>query len=129
MKQMFGGIKDNYYNILGLKRNATSNEIKKRYRKLAKQYHPDAKFGNENIFKRITRAYEELSDSYKRALYNVELFSGSLSDIREKERDCRICEGKGHWVSKVLYGKNKVDSKIICTLCKGTGIINIENIG
>ena len=127
MKQMSGGIKNNYYKILGLKHNANSDEIKKRYRALAKQYHPDAKAGDENIFKRIKEAYEELSDPYKRALHNIALFSGSLSDIKEK--NCLKCRGKGHWVSKVLYGNNKVNSKIICTLCKGTGIINIENNG
>lgn len=126
---MSGGIKDNYYKVLGLKQNATSEEIKKRYRILAKQYHPDRSNGNEVVFKEITNAYETLGDSFKRALYNIELFSGSLSNIKEKERPCKMCESKGYWMSKVLYGKNKVDSKIICTLCLGTGIINVENKG
>ena len=126
---MSGGIKDNYYKVLGLKHNATSAEIKKKYRELAKQYHPDAKHGDENIFKRITEAYEELGDDSRRALYNIDLFSGSLSDIKQNEEECRMCEGKGCWMSKVMYGKSKVDSKIICTLCEGTGIINIRNNG
>jgi len=61
------------YEILGLSRNATANEIKKAYRKLAKKYHPDTNAGNaqaEERFKEVTEAYGILSDEEKKRLYD-----------------------------------------------------------
>ena len=55
-----------YYQILGVTKNATSDEIKKAYRKLAHQYHPDKASGNEDKFKEINEAYQVLSDDKKR---------------------------------------------------------------
>ncbi len=59
-----------YYKILGVERSATDAEIKKAYRKLAGQYHPDKATGDENKFKEISEAYEVLSDKEKRAMYD-----------------------------------------------------------
>jgi curved DNA-binding protein len=62
-----------YYKTLGVERNATEAEIKKAYRKLARQHHPDINPGNqaaENKFKEITEAYEVLSDKEKREKYD-----------------------------------------------------------
>jgi len=58
-----------YYNILGVDRNADANTIKKAYRKLASKHHPD-KGGNESEFKKIQEAYETLSDQDKRHQYD-----------------------------------------------------------
>jgi len=54
----------NYYQILNLTSNATKEEIKKAYHKLALQYHPDKnkEKGSDEIFKLITEAYSTLSD-------------------------------------------------------------------
>ncbi|HPD00790.1 MAG TPA: J domain-containing protein [Acetivibrio sp.] len=63
-----------YYKILELDKNASSEKIKKKYRKLAKKYHPDANPGNkqaEEKFKEINEAYEVLGDEEKRKKYDT----------------------------------------------------------
>lgn len=63
----------NYYEILGVPRNATAEEIKKAFRKLARTYHPDVNPGDkvaEEKFKDINEAYDVLSDEQKRTEYN-----------------------------------------------------------
>ena len=55
-----------YYKILGVSREASVDEIKKAYRKLAHQYHPDKDGGDEARFKEINEAYQTLSDQNKR---------------------------------------------------------------
>jgi DnaJ-class molecular chaperone len=62
-----------YYQILGVSRNATDKEIKKAYRKLARQHHPDVNPGDKSAeakFKEINKAYEVLSDQEKRKKYD-----------------------------------------------------------
>ena len=65
--------KRDYYEVLGVAKNADEKTIKKAYRKLAKKYHPDTNAGNpdaEKKFKEVTEAYEILSDSEKKAQYD-----------------------------------------------------------
>ncbi len=65
--------KKDFYKVLGVEKNATVDEIKKAYRKLAMQYHPDRNPGNkeaEEKFKEATEAYEVLSDDQKRQRYD-----------------------------------------------------------
>ena len=64
---------EDYYQILNVKRGASSDEIKKAYRKLARKYHPDVNPGDkqaEERFKRISQAYDVLSDPKKREIYD-----------------------------------------------------------
>ena len=68
--------KKNYYDILGVDKKATPDEIKSAYRKLAMKYHPDRNQGNAEAaekFKEINEANETLSDQQKRAAYDYEL--------------------------------------------------------
>ena len=74
-----------YYQILGMPRNASEEEIKKAYRKLAMQYHPDKNPGNEKWanekFKEINEAYGILGDPEKRRQYDQFGTVGNIGDI------------------------------------------------
>ena len=59
-----------YYKILGVSKDASEEEVKKAYRKMAHQHHPDKKTGDEAKFKEINEAYEVLSDPKKRQAYD-----------------------------------------------------------
>lgn len=61
---------DNYYDILGVSKDASEDEIKKAYRKLALKTHPDKNGGDDTQFKKINLAYETLSDTEKRNQYD-----------------------------------------------------------
>jgi len=63
-------MKKDYYHILGIQKNATEEEIKKAYRKLAHQYHPDKTGGSADKFKEISEAYQILADKEKRSRYD-----------------------------------------------------------
>lgn len=62
---------NDYYKILGVSRNASKDEIKKAYRNLAHQYHPDKNKGEDKKFKEINEAYQILSDEKRRAEYDT----------------------------------------------------------
>lgn len=67
-----------YYEVLGVDKKATTDEIKKAFKKLAREHHPDAG-GDENTFKEISEAYEVLSDKEKRDEYDNMLRYGAFS--------------------------------------------------
>ncbi|GAB3882759.1 hypothetical protein GCM10027612_13790 [Microbispora bryophytorum subsp. camponoti] len=66
-------LEKDYYAVLGVPKTASAEEIKKAYRKLARQYHPDANPGNketEEKFKEVSEAYDVLSDAKRRKEYD-----------------------------------------------------------
>jgi molecular chaperone DnaJ len=88
--------KRDYYEVLGVPRSASKDEIKNAYRKLALQYHPDRNksAGSEEKFKEISEAYAVLSDDQKRKRYDTyghvgseEVFRGSEANFDEIFRD------------------------------------------
>ena len=76
--------KQDYYEILGIKRDAKPDEIKKAYRRLARKYHPDVNPGDkaaEERFKRMSEAHDVLSDPKKRSVYDrFGQYSDNLAD-------------------------------------------------
>src|SRR4051812_49980964 len=76
--------KEDFYQVLGIKRDAKPEEIKKAYRRLARKYHPDVNPGDkaaEERFKLITEAHEVLSDPKKRKVYDrFGQYSDQLAD-------------------------------------------------
>src|SRR5215212_1875980 len=76
--------KQDYYEILGIKRDAQPDEIKKAYRRLARKYHPDVNPGDkaaEERFKLMSEAHDVLSDPKKRSVYDrFGQYSDNLAD-------------------------------------------------
>src|SRR5579871_4685553 len=73
MRHMAAGTKRDYYEILGVDKSASGQDLKSAYRKLAMQFHPDRNPGDkesEEKFKEASEAYEILSDAEKRAKYD-----------------------------------------------------------
>ena len=62
--------KRDYYEVLGVKKDASPDEIKKAFRRLAVQHHPDKEGGDEAKFKEINEAYDVLKDAQKRQRYD-----------------------------------------------------------
>lgn len=130
-------MRKDYYNILGVNRDASKDDIKKAYRKLSKQYHPDVNPEGGDKFKEIAEAYDTLSDDNKRKQYdNPNPFGGgggSMEDFfnmfnsqsHQKRRrapdktlnvDITPLESY-HGVNKqIVYQANHS-----CDLCNGTG--------
>ncbi|NCQ52237.1 J domain-containing protein [archaeon] len=78
----------NYYTILGIKRNATDDDIKKAYRKMAMKWHPDRNsesINAEDKFKEAKFAYETLSNEYKRKQHDYELESQENKQTKNKD--------------------------------------------
>jgi molecular chaperone DnaJ len=79
-----------YYETLGVARNATQNEIKGAFRKLAQQYHPDVSDdpgGSEERFVRILESYEVLGDPEKRRAYDLSLAAGTVAGLQHFDID------------------------------------------
>lgn len=87
-----------YYTVLGVAESASQDEIKKVYRKLAKQYHPDKNKGNaeaEAKFKEISEAYDIIGDEKKRAQYDQMRKAGFFDQMNQQGRPGGFNPGAG----------------------------------
>ncbi|MEM7551183.1 MAG: DnaJ domain-containing protein [Bacteroidota bacterium] len=85
-------LEPDHYSTLGIDGNATDSEIKEAYRELAKKYHPDKSGGDlakEEVFKRITNAYNVLSDQRKRSNYDYRRSYQQLVKKQQEEEQAR----------------------------------------
>lgn len=145
-----------YYDLLGIKRDASTTEIKKAYRQLAKKYHPDRhsdkneetrkKFSEK--FKKISEAYSILSDNEKRETYNKfgkdgidksefkfdvsDLFGNIFGFTSPGKTDRDVTIHKIHISLEEFYTgvtkKFKIERKILCKNCNGLGAMNPDDI-
>lgn len=132
---------ETYYDILGVAEDATQEEIKKTYRKLAKENHPD-KGGDEDVFKKISVAYDTLGDESKRKEYDVrrknpfmnggssmedifqQMFNQTFNGRRQRNRvhdlvidtDLSVIDSYLGSNAKITYRR-----KIKCEPCNGNG--------
>jgi DnaJ-class molecular chaperone len=121
-----------YYSLLGVKRTATSEEIKRAYRKLVFRYHPDRNPGNDEAadrFKQVLDAYTTLSDSAKRSVYDAVTHpAGAEEDGAEeqpKERGRQFGDDFGN-AFRFSQGFNaKVEPEPKCPSCSATGTEHI----
>src|SRR5215469_1025560 len=108
--------KRDYYEILGLQKGVSDDEIKKAYRKLAVKYHPDKNPGDkaaEESFKELGEAYEALSDSQKRAAYDARQragrggFGGGFHDPFDIFREVFGAGGGGGSIFDNIFGQQQ----------------------
>ncbi|MCQ2817991.1 MAG: DnaJ domain-containing protein [archaeon] len=135
-----------YYEILGVSKTASYEEIRKAYRKLAKTKHPD-KGGSEQEFQELQQAYEVLSDENKRKIYDKygeegikegrgdgpegmdlnDLFFGGGARRRGKRRTKSVLQNFDVTLEDIYLGKEKIfeiSHYRICKNCKGSGSKN-----
>lgn len=123
---------DDLYKILKTDINSSEEEIKKQYKKLALKHHPDKINGDEIMFKKITNAYNILSDIEKRKIYDTDLLLKEkkegkyiFNDVFERDDNTKITVNVN--LKEVIDGCEKryeYIEKQYCDNCDGTGIEN-----
>lgn len=122
-----------YYTLLGVKRSASPDEIKRAYRRLVFRYHPDRNPGNDaavDKFKQILDAYSVLSDTGKRAEYDSETQTEEESEARSDDKQKRGEERKssdnfGNGFGFAQGFKSNVEAEPKCPICATVGTEHI----
>ena len=116
----------NFYEELGIEKNATKSEIKSSYRRLAKKHHPDTG-GEKEKFLKIQNAWETLNDPVKKEKYDKQFFStsNSINDINEnwkqnfnskKNNSSLLDDEVKSWIKDIYNPINRLITQIIKSL-------------
>ncbi len=103
-------MKNNYYQILGVKKNASFDEIKKAYRLLVFHFHPDRNINSDNELLEINEAYKVLSNMISRQKYDL-----SINDTDE----CKKVTPKLKWINDVIDRMSKPINGLSLSEAKG----------
>ena len=123
----------NYYQILGVELNTSFEDIKKKYRELARIYHPDKNNGNDSKFKNINKAYEELKDPEKRRVYDLTLkidpFVKNFNNINLNDVKNMDFNNLGNLMSSFMFGGEQpiTDEPIPHIIYNFMKIYNVKN--
>ena len=93
----------NHYELLGVTRSATQDDIKLVYYDLARKHHPDINKGDEELFKAINSAYETLSDASKRKEYDEVLRRTSYLTPRKSQPNSSGFRGESKVILRAMY--------------------------
>lgn len=123
-------VKQDYYKVLGIDRNADDKTIKKAYRKMAKKYHPDMNPGDavaEQKFKEITEAYNVLSDSEKKKLYDQFVMPHLKKDFR-RETGSPMMDLIEHTESIISPEMHRIFLEIYLEICLMTATLVVMEV-
>ena len=127
--------KRDYYDVLGISRNADAAAIKKAYRKLAKKYHPDTNQGNadaEKKFKEVTEAYDVLSDPKRRNCMTSLVKQLLIRVLRERREPGRALEdsvalaGFTMIADKMANTGNTILKAVTWMICLAISLVNFS---
>lgn len=121
-----------YYSLLGVRRNATPEEIKRAYRKLVFRYHPDRNPGDDGAvdrFKQVLDAYNILSDMTKRSVYDAVTHPAGAEEETEEEQPEETEQQSGdHFANSFRFSQEfraKVEPEPKCPSCSVVGTEHI----
>ncbi|MDR2492094.1 MAG: J domain-containing protein [Coriobacteriales bacterium] len=117
----------NYYDVLGVQATASADEIKKAFKRLAREHHPDAG-GDEAVFKEISEAYDTLSDETKRSEYDAFLRYGAFAGASGAGGGAWGArgQGSGSWQTVTDYGDMGAWGDIFSRISKGEGAFGTD---
>tara|TARA_X000000950_G_C13919718_1_gene662781 strand:+ start:3925 stop:4932 length:1008 start_codon:yes stop_codon:yes gene_type:complete len=148
---------DDLYQTLGVERNASASELKTAYRKLANRYHPDKPTGDAEQFKKVSEAYQVLSDDQKRAQYDRfgtadpqmggggpggmdindmfggifdEFFGGAGQSRRAQKQALDVQYQVSISLEEAVFGKElqiEIPATTVCPKCHGQGSIQVSH--